>query len=90
MSDDGQRSTVGGQAAGNGILDGGAIACRCGGEMRRIFGEPLHVRAGTGERIRTGDRYVYRCDACRRRLEVRWMERDCRKLAAGSGQPAGD
>jgi hypothetical protein len=37
-----------------------------------IFGEPIRIRMGTNERIPIGHRFHYRCDRCRREVDVRW------------------
>ena len=46
-----------------------------------LWQEPLWGRAGTGEKIRVGHRFMYRCDRCRRELECRWRERNVLPVA---------
>lgn len=74
-----------GQLAGHGLAVGEPVTCRCGRDMVALFAEALWGRAGTGERIRVGDRYRYRCDACRRECDVRWSERNCVTGRRGEG-----
>jgi len=67
----------------DGLRVGEPITCRCGATMAVKFSEP--VWSGDFHRkIKAGDRYMYVCDRCRRRCDVRWYERDVR--AEGRGQ----
>ena len=58
------------------LRDGDPIDCPCGGTLVVIFGEPIRIRTGTNERIPIGHRFHYRCDRCRREVDVRWSERN--------------
>lgn len=79
----------------NGILTGEPVECRCGRQMVVKFTEL--IKASFRDPRPVGVRYMYVCDACRRRLDVRWIERDMRRgddaetrgrgdLSAGSAQ----
>jgi hypothetical protein len=64
--------------------DGDPIECPCKapGGLVVLFREPIWGRAGTGERIKIGERFHYRCDRCRREVDVRWSERNVRAPSA--------
>lgn len=68
------------------LRQGDPIDCPCGATLVVLFREMIYTRAGTGERIPCGERFHYRCDRCRRELDVRWSERN---VLAGSRQQAG-
>jgi hypothetical protein len=75
-----------------GLTTGGPVACRCGVTMKSIWSEEIQV-GPPGQRIHAGDRYLYRCDGCGRRLRVEWFERALRavgrrQMAEGSRQTA--
>ncbi len=63
-----------------GLHTGESIPCRCGREMTVRFTEGVFTGNFQAKR-RTGDRYMYVCDGCGRRLDVRWLERDMRRSA---------
>lgn len=63
-----------GTAARHGIAVGEPVICRCGREMVCIASEQLKSGYG-GHKYPVGTRYIYRCQGCPRRLEVRWVEK---------------
>jgi hypothetical protein len=67
-------------------LTGEPTECRCGVAMKCIWHEKIQV-GPPGQRIHAGDRYLYRCDGCGRRLRVEWFERALRRAVGRRLQP---
>ena len=66
------------------LREGDPIPCPCGATMTVKFTEP--VWSGNFDRkVKAGVRYMYVCDRCRRRCDVRWYERDVRAAVRGQG-----
>lgn len=59
-----------------GLRQGDPVDCPCGSRLVVLFREAIYRRALMGERIPCGERFHYRCDRCRRELDVRWLERN--------------
>lgn len=57
-----------------GLREGDPVECPCGGTLVVIWREPLMAMTASGK-IKAGERFAYRCDRCRRDLEMRWRER---------------
>jgi len=71
------------------LRDGDPIPCPCGATMLVKFTEP--VWSGNFDRkIKAGVRYMYVCDRCRRRCDVRWIERDCLTRRPGDAATRGE
>lgn len=54
----------------DGIRTGEPVTCRCGRQMVCLVADVTRSRMGR----RIGDRYVYTCPGCPRRMVVTWNE----------------
>jgi hypothetical protein len=66
-------------ATSHGLSVGEPVPCRCGRDMTVRFSEAIRSGFGAAQRP-AGDRYMYVCPGCNRRLDVRWLERDCKGI----------
>ena len=65
------------------LRDGDPIDCPCGGTLVVVFQEPTWS-GPTHQKVEAGRRFFYRCDRCRREVDVRWLERNCLQRNRGA------